>query len=99
MELWPSNLHPAPTSLAAKLALGKGLSNPGTDAQGRGESPCPKGLEIHLAVAFPSLTGPVILGIEASCLGWTVMLSVHMAELNLSLPLTDFILGLFNHLS
>lgn len=50
-------------------------------------------------MAFPNLSESVILETEAPCLGWAVMLSLLMTELNLSLPLTEFILGLFNHLS
>lgn len=42
-QLLPSG----PTSLAGKLPLGKGLSSPGTASQGRGGSPCPKGLKSH----------------------------------------------------
>lgn len=52
-----------------------------------------------MAVAFPKPTGYGILEIEALCLGWAVMLSLHVTELNSSLPLTEFILGKFNHLS
>lgn len=84
----------SPHQPGRKTFLEERIVQPGTASQGRGESPCPKGLK-----SFPNLSESVILEIGAPCLGWAVMLSLHMTELNLSLPLTEFILGFSNHLS